>query len=79
MSDFLVWHQGPDDIHACKSWLEAIELANVLNEQYETWAKARTHEFGGVTVRSWAIPYTVEQYRAETGHDIDFSEEYDSE
>lgn len=75
MADFLVWHQGPDDIHAAESWLEAVRLANQLNTEYEGWAVARTREFGAVTMRSWAVPYSVEAYRAVTGHDIDLSEE----
>ncbi|GAA0913266.1 hypothetical protein ACFSWE_16545 [Leucobacter albus] len=75
MSEFLVWHQGPDDIHPCRTWLEAVELANIKNAEYQRWAKAHTDEFGAVTVRSWAIPYTVAAYRDETGHQIELPSE----
>lgn len=58
--DFLVHHEGPDDIHPCKTWLSAVNLANTLNAEYERWALARTQEFGKIRVRSWAAPYTLE-------------------
>lgn len=77
-AQFLVHHEGPDDIHPCNTWMEAVETANALNKQYQAWAQARTQENGGVNVRSWAIPYNLDDYRAETGHQIDFSEDEDS-
>lgn len=72
--EFLVHHQGPDDIHACRTWMDALELANNLNEEYERWARARTREFGAVAVRSWAVPYRLSDYIAETGHKITLGE-----
>lgn len=55
---FVVHHQGPDDVHECDTWIEAVRLATSLNMQYEAWAIERTGEFGFVATRSWAVPYT---------------------
>ena len=73
---FLVWHQGPDDIHPADTWAGAVSLANRLNGEYEAWCEEHFEHTGSLaTVRSWAVPYTLGGYRAETGHLIDFTDE----
>lgn len=55
---YFVHQQGTGEIHRCRTWLEAVNLANNLNTEFQRRAEEREKYDEFQATEHWATPYT---------------------